>query len=60
MRVRAARAIASATRVVWDKEGDGNSNEGDGNKGGGQAMTTRAMVTATATCAIFSNVVSTH
>jgi hypothetical protein len=29
-----ARAMALATRVAYNKEGDGNSNEGDGNRGG--------------------------
>ncbi len=31
------------TRVVCDKEGDGNSGKSDGNKGGRQASATRAM-----------------
>ncbi len=42
---RAARAMASATRVVCDKEGDGNGGKSNGNEGGGQAMATRAMAT---------------
>jgi hypothetical protein len=37
--------MALVTRVVWDKEGNSNSNKGDGNKGGGQARATRAMET---------------
>ncbi len=32
---RAARAMALATRVVCDEEGNGNTIEGNGNKGGG-------------------------
>jgi hypothetical protein len=39
--VRAARAMALATKVACNKEGNGNSNEGNGNKGGGQAATMR-------------------
>ncbi len=35
--------MASAVRVVCNKEGDGNSNEGNGNKGGGRAMAMRAI-----------------
>ncbi len=42
---RAARAIALATRVVCDEEGNGDGGKSDGNKGGGQATATRAMVT---------------
>ncbi len=41
--MRAARAMASATRVACNKEGDGNSNKGNGKEGGGQAAATRAM-----------------
>jgi hypothetical protein len=43
--VRAARAMASATRVASDKEGNGNGGKSDGNEGGGRATATRAMVT---------------
>jgi hypothetical protein len=42
---RAAWAMALATRVACDKEGNGNGGKSDGNKGGGRAMATRAMVT---------------
>jgi hypothetical protein len=44
-RARAARAIALATRVACNKEGDGNSGKSNGDKCGGQAMATRAMAT---------------
>ncbi len=44
-RVRAARAMASATRVVCDEEGYGDGGKSDGNKGGERATATRAMVT---------------
>ena len=44
-RARAAQAIAPATRVVCNKEGDGNGGKSDGNKGGRQTMATRAMAT---------------
>jgi hypothetical protein len=40
-----AKAIALATRVACNKEGNGNSSKSAGNKGGGQAKATRAMVT---------------
>ncbi len=42
---RAAWAMASATRVACDEDGNGYGGKSDGNKGGGRAMTTRAMVT---------------
>ncbi len=42
-------AMASATRVACDKEGDGNSGKSSGNKGGRQATATRVMAMATAT-----------
>ncbi len=42
---RAARAMALATRVGCDEEGNGNGGKSDGDKGGGQATATRAMVT---------------
>jgi hypothetical protein len=35
--------MASATRVAWDEEGDGNGGKSNGNKGGGQATATRGM-----------------
>ncbi len=44
-RARAARAMASATRVACDEEGDGNGGKSDGNEGGGRATVTRAMAT---------------
>ncbi len=43
--VRAARAMASATRVACNEEGNGNGGKSNGNEGGGQAMAMRAMVT---------------
>ena len=43
-RARAAWAMASATRVACDKEGNGDGGKSDGNKGGRQATATRAMV----------------
>jgi hypothetical protein len=43
-RARVAWAMASATRVVCDEEGDGNGSKSDGDKGGGRATSTRAMV----------------
>jgi hypothetical protein len=42
---RAARAMASATRVACDKEGNGDDGKSNGDKGGGRATVTRAMVT---------------
>jgi hypothetical protein len=42
---RAARAMASATRVACSEESDGGGSKSDGNEGGGQAMAMRAMVT---------------
>jgi len=42
------RAMALATRVECDKESDGFGGKSNVNKGGRQ-LTTRAMVTATAT-----------
>ncbi len=42
---RAARAMASATRVACEEEGDGNGGKIDGDEGGGQATETRAMAT---------------
>ena len=37
--------MALATRVVCDKEGDGDGGKSDGDKGGGRATATRAMAT---------------
>ncbi len=48
-RARAARAIALATRVACNKEGDGNDGKSNGNEGAGQATATWVMVTAKAT-----------
>jgi hypothetical protein len=42
---RAARAMALATRVVCDEEGDGDGGKSNGNKGGRRATAMRAMVT---------------
>jgi hypothetical protein len=42
-RARVAQAMASATRVVCNKEGNGNGSKSNGDKGGGQATATRAM-----------------
>jgi hypothetical protein len=42
---RAARAMASTTRVACDEEGDGDGSKSDGDEGGGRAMATRVMVT---------------
>jgi hypothetical protein len=42
-RVRAARAIASATRVACNEEGDGDCGKSDGDEGGGRATATRAI-----------------
>ncbi len=42
---RAARAMALATRVACNKEGDGNGGKSDGNESGRRAMATRAMMT---------------
>jgi hypothetical protein len=36
--------MASAMRVVCDKEGDGDGGKSDGDEGGGRATATRAMV----------------
>ncbi len=44
-KARVAWAMASATRVACNKEGDGDGGKSDGNEGGGQAMATRAMAT---------------
>jgi hypothetical protein len=44
-RARAARAMASATRVVCNKEGDGNGYKSNGDKVGRRATATRAMAT---------------
>jgi hypothetical protein len=44
-RARAAWAMASATRVACDEEGDGNGGKSNGDKGGGGATATRAMAT---------------
>ncbi len=40
-----ARAMASATRVVCNEEGNGDGGKSDGDKGGGRATATRAMTT---------------
>ncbi len=42
---RAARAMALATIVACDKEGDGDGGKSNGDEGGRQATATRAMVT---------------
>ena len=42
-RARAAWAMVSATRVVCNKEGNGNGSKSSGDKGGRQAMATRAI-----------------
>jgi hypothetical protein len=39
----AARAMALATRVACNEEGNGNGGKSDGNEGGGQATAMRAM-----------------
>ncbi len=44
-RARAARAMASATRVARDKEGDGDGGMSNGKEGGRRATATRAMAT---------------
>ncbi len=44
-RVRAARAMALATRVGCNNEGNDNGGKSNGDKGGGQATATRAMAT---------------
>jgi hypothetical protein len=44
-RARAARAMASATRVVCDEEGDGDGYKSDGDEVGRRVTATRAMVT---------------
>jgi hypothetical protein len=44
-RARGARAMALATRVACNKEGDGNGGKSNGVEGGGRAAATRAMVT---------------
>ncbi len=41
--MRAARAMASATKVACNKEGNGNGGKSNGNKGGMQATAMRAM-----------------
>jgi hypothetical protein len=38
-----ARAELGFSRVVCNKEGDGNGGKSDGSKGGGRATVTRAM-----------------
>jgi hypothetical protein len=48
----AARAIALATRVACNEEGDGISNKGDGNEGGGQTMVKKAIATMWAMAAV--------
>ncbi len=42
---RVAWAMALATRVACDEEGDGDGGKSDGDEGGGQATATRAMAT---------------
>jgi hypothetical protein len=42
---RAAWAMASATRVACDKEGDGDGGKSDGKEGGRRATATRALAT---------------
>ncbi len=42
-RAMAAWAMASATRVVCNKEGNGNGGKSNGDKGGRQATATRAI-----------------
>ncbi len=42
-------AIALATWVEWDKEGNGFGSKSNGDDGGNQLMTIRAMVTGKAT-----------
>ncbi len=42
---RAARAMALATRVACNEEGDGDGVKSNGHKSGRRAMATRAMVT---------------
>jgi hypothetical protein len=42
---RAARAMASATRVVCDEEGNGDGGKSNDDEGGGQASAMRAMAT---------------
>ncbi len=42
---RAARAMASATRVACDEESNGDGGKSDGDKGGGRATAMRAMAT---------------
>ncbi len=37
--------MTTATRVVYDKEGDGNGGKSKGDEGGGGATATRAMAT---------------
>ncbi len=44
-RARVAWAMASATRVACDEEGDGDGGKSEGNEGGGRAKATRAMAT---------------
>ncbi len=46
------RAMAMATKVVGNKEDNGNGGKSNciGNMGGGQATATRAMVTAMVRC----------
>ncbi len=39
------RRMVVATRVVCDKEGDGNGGKSDGHEGGGQARAKRVMAT---------------
>ncbi len=42
---RVARAMALATRVACDEEGDGDGGKSNGDEGGGRATATRAMAT---------------
>jgi hypothetical protein len=44
-RVRVARAMALATRVACDREGNGDGGKSYGDKGGRQATAMRAMAT---------------
>jgi hypothetical protein len=44
-RARATRAMALATRVLCDNEGDGSSNKGNGDEGGRQVAMTKVMAT---------------
>ncbi len=44
-RARATWAMVLTTRVVCDKEGNGNGSKSNGDKGGGQATATGATAT---------------